>query len=118
MNDFIIVTPTDREPFEQNLYRYEKLVEEIEGGYSMCIYEYTNDLYCRNIIQEMLDNGYAPKKEALARLAMFDTRLKELLLPTTVSIHGNYPSQYFWFYGVPRNAPEVQEDARAIGVLK
>src|SRR4051794_27414739 len=31
---------------------YESLVADIEDRYSMCIYEYTNDLACRNLLEK------------------------------------------------------------------
>ena len=117
MNEFVIIKNRRSDPFQWNLDRYANLVEEIEGGYGMCIYEYTNDLYCRNVIQEKLDAGFVPDDAAAERLRQLDERLRALLIPTTGSIHGNYPTQYFWFYGVPRNAEEVLEDARSVGAV-
>lgn len=116
MNEFVIVNVRD-DPFHYNLRRYESLVEEVEGGYGMCLSEYTNDLYCRNFLQEKLDEGFVPDAASQEWLNQLDGRLRALLLPTIGSIHGNYPTAYFWFFGVPKNAQEVIEEARGIRAL-
>jgi hypothetical protein len=117
VNDFEIITDRRADPFPWNLDRYEHLVQEIESGYTMCIYEYTNDLHCRSTLQERLDEGFVPDASSMERLRQLDERLRALLIPTTGSIYGNFPFQHFWFYGVPHNAAEVLEDARSIGML-
>ncbi len=116
MNDFVIVNVED-DPFYYNLNRYGSLVEEIEGGYGMCLSEYTNDLYCRSFLQEKLDEGFVPNAAFQEQLDQLDERLRALLIPTIGSIHGSYPPAYFWFLGVPGNAEEVIEEVRGIGAL-
>lgn len=117
MNDFVILKERRNDPFQWNLDRYSNLVKEIEEGYSMCLSEYTNDLYCRNVLQEKLDEGYVPDVASAERLNQIDERLRILLIPTVGSIHGYYPARYFWFLGVPENAEEVIEEVRGIGLL-
>lgn len=117
MSDEMLAIRVEHDPFQQMVDRYSSLVAEIAGGYSMCSAEYTNDLSCRIAIQEKLDAGFIPDQATAGRLREADARLQSLLVPTTGSIHGNYPKAYFWFYGVPHNAPEVLKDAREIGLV-
>ena len=117
MNNFVILKERRNDPFQWNLDRYSNLVKEIEDGYGMCLAEYTNDLYCRNVLQEKLDEGCIPDAASAERLNQLDERLRAVLIPTAGSIHGSYPPRYFWFFGVPRNAEEVIEDVRGIGLL-
>ena len=63
MNDFVIIKNRRADPFQWNLDRYAQLVEEIEGGYGMCIYEYTNDLYCRNVIIRQCVSPYLQQNQ-------------------------------------------------------
>ena len=117
MNDETLAVRVERDPFQQLVDRYCSLVTEITGGYSMCSAEYTNDFSCRTAIQEKIDAGLVPDQATAGRLREADARLRSLLMPTTGSIHGSYPKAYFWFYGVPHNAPEVLADARGMGLL-
>jgi hypothetical protein len=117
MIDFILVKDGSPEPFESSLDAYRSLVEQIEEGYGMCLSEYTNDLHCRTLLQKLLEEGYDPGTARSEQMGELDDRLRALLVPTTGSIHGSYPSDYFWFYGVPRNAPEVLEEARSLRAI-
>ncbi|MEO7716137.1 MAG: hypothetical protein ABIY70_08035 [Capsulimonas sp.] len=110
MNNFVIVPQPAPGSFAFYLSAYQRLVEIIEDGYDMCIYEYTNDLHCRSALQKMLNEGAAPSDDERKRLTRLDDRLRAMLIPAGRSIHGQYSEEYFWFYGVPRNAPEVLED--------
>ncbi|MFL5579684.1 MAG: hypothetical protein ACJ8AO_04865 [Gemmatimonadaceae bacterium] len=116
-----VILPRDPEPtWPQLLDSYRDLVEDVEEGYGWNIYEYTNDLSCRLRLQQRLDAGgpaACPAPELLEELTALDARLRAVLVPTRGSIHGRFPSHHFWFYGVPRNAPEVLEDARSLGLL-
>lgn len=103
--------------FEHLVNRYEYLVAQVERGYGMCIYEYTNDLTCRIAIQERLETDSDIDESLLLRLDRADTKLKANLLSTSGSIYGSYPQSHFWFYGIPKNSPELVEDAKGLGML-
>ncbi len=115
--DFETIKKRRADPFLWNLDRYVYLVKEIEDGYEDYDYEYINDICVRSTLQEKLDEGYVPDDETAERLRQLDERLRAMLIPTTKSIYGNFPPQYFWFYGVPRNAEKVLEDARSLGII-
>ena len=117
MTNVTRLDPDTLPAFPRDLDRYRGLVEEIEEGYTWNIYEYTNDLSCRQALQAELDGGLVLPAEYQEELRILDDRLKRPLVPTRESIHGNPPPAHFWFHGVPSTAPEVLEDARAHGWL-
>ena len=101
--------------FEQWVVAYERLVNELGGGYSMCIYEYTNDLSCR---QQLEDARSEPAVQELwRRVEIADSRLRQILRPTKRCIHGSYSQDCFWFWGYPPNSPGLESDLRAINAL-
>jgi hypothetical protein len=106
--------PTGR--FREHLGFYEALVLHAEEGYDLTIYDYTNELGHRHILQDLLAAGVTPDAELLVRLEQLDERLRALLVPIPECIHGEYPQEYFWYHGLPRNATgALLEDARSMG---
>jgi len=101
--------------FEKWVVAYEGLVQQLGGGYSMCIYEYTNDLSCRQQLEDTrLESAV---QELWQRVEVADSLLRQILRPTKRCIHGSYPRECFWYWGYPPNSPELESDLRAIDAL-
>ena len=94
---------------------YESLVADLENGYSMCIYEYTNDLACRNLLEEHREDPHVAS--LWTRVEATDAVLRQLLLPTMHCFHGDYPRSRFWYWGYPPCSPELEDDLRSRGFL-
>jgi hypothetical protein len=94
---------------------YESFVTEVADGYSMCIYEYTNDLGCRQLLEE--HRSESEIQSIWRRVAAADTSLRAILRPTKKCIHGNYPDSWFWYWGCPPNSPELEGDLKSVGAL-
>jgi hypothetical protein len=100
---------------EQWASEYESLVAELPDGYSMSIYEYTNDFACRNRLEAAKDS---PEVAAIwPRVESADATLKRLLLPTTRCIRGDHPRSSFWYWGYPPDSPSLEADLKAQGVI-
>jgi len=92
---------------ERLLNKYERVVRNICLGYEDSIYEYKNDLCCRQKLQNVLENGKDVEYQLIARIERADDELKRVLLKTKECIHGNYPEKYFWLWGVPSNVEDM-----------
>ena len=101
--------------YERWVAGYEQLVELVADGYDMCVYEYTNDMSCR---QHLEDARAEPEVQELwRRVEIADTKLRDILRPTRRCIHGSYPLECFWYWGYPPNSPELESDLRSIDAL-
>jgi len=94
---------------------YEFLADTLADGYDMCIYEYTNDMTCRELLHQYADHHVI--REFEKRIAIADGRLKAILNPTKQCIHGDYPESHFWFWAYPPNSPELENDLREMGAI-
>lgn len=92
---------------ERLLNKYERVVRSICLGYEDSIYEYKNDLCCRQKLQNVLENGKDVEYQIIARIERADDELKRILLKTKECIHGDYPEKYFWLWGIPSNAEDI-----------
>ena len=97
---------------EQWVSKYESLVNYICEGYEEIIYEYTNDLTCRLFIQQAMEEKNTAILSMKERVEIADKKLKSVLLETKECIHGDYPKNYFWFWGVPGNSEELTNEAK------
>ncbi len=103
-----------REPVneEKLVTDYETIVNYICEGYEEIIYEYTNDLACRLFIQEAIEQKSKNILPLENRIRSTDKRLKSVLQETNICIYGNYPKEYFWFWGIPKNSNELMNEAK------
>lgn len=86
---------------------YESFVAELIDGYSMGVYEYFNDLSCRDRLEEAKET---PDVAAMwPRVEESDRALRKLLIPTKRCIYGDRPSSYFWHWGYPANCREFED---------
>lgn len=97
---------------ERWVSNYEYLVKYICEGYEEIIYEYTNDLTCRLLIQNAIEENNPAILSMLRRIEISDSKFKAILLSTKECIHGDYPKSYFWFWGIPRNSDELMLEAK------
>jgi hypothetical protein len=100
---------------EQQIACYEDVVSRAAGGYRMSVYEYTNDLACRQYIEERKERPELTKM--WSRVEAADLKFKLTLLPTKCCIHGSYPKSCFWYWGYPPNSPELESDLKAMGAV-
>jgi len=96
--------------FENWVIQYEDFVDSLEEGYSMGIYEYTNDISCRNSIEEDKENEDI--QLMWQRVEKADSKLKKLLIPINICIYGEYSEERFWLWGYPPNSPELLMDLK------
>ncbi len=111
-----VVEPEAR--FQQLLNWYEVFVEEVERGYFLTIYNYTNELGVRQLMREVCEKGFSPAEEARVMLDQLDTRFKRMLIPAKKPLYPGYDKSHFWYHQVPRNAQwELLEDLLNEGIL-
>ncbi len=94
---------------------YEHLAETLADGYDMCIYEYTNDISCRELLHRYADHPFVRQYEQ--RIVIADKKLNSILKPTKSCIHGDYPESHFWYWRYPSNSPELENDLREMGAI-
>ena len=100
---------------ERWVSQYESFVAELRDGYSMSVYEYTNDLSCRDRLEAAKET---PEVAAMwARVERSDDVLRGLLLPTKRGISGDRPRSQFWYWGYPPGSPELEADLRSRGAI-
>lgn len=94
---------------------YEHLAETLAGGYELCIYEYTNDMSSRELLDRYRNHPLVV--EMADRIAMADKKLNKVLAPTKCCIHGNFPSSHFWYWMYPPNSPALERGLREIDAI-
>lgn len=104
---------------DQLLTTWCSFVEKVEGGYSDSIYEYTNDLASRDVLEELLEQAPGTAK---ARLVTFiepwDERFargtRAITLPIAPGVSKSAPSRWF---RVPRIlGGELEADLHSQGI--
>ncbi|HQN44652.1 MAG TPA: hypothetical protein PLA25_10995 [Anaerolineaceae bacterium] len=93
--------------------RWKNFVDEVEAGYDDCIYEYTNDLTVRDLLQIVLDNSPLTLRDKLiGALQIWDQRFDAA---TEISARSVLPdkgkAQAWWWFRVPiRPGAEIKND--------
>ena len=87
----------------------------MQSGYPWCVYEYTNDLACRDILEDAKES--AETASVWPRVLAADERLRARLIPTKRSIHGEAPMTRFWWWGYPADSPELEDDLRSLSAI-
>lgn len=111
------------ESFDKVLSLWKLFVDEINSGYVGLIYDYENDLYKRNILQEFIDRASQDlKSELILILEPTDTQFINQTTQvndtiSNVDIAKENPQKYFWYYRVPKNIsddlkPDLDEHGR------
>jgi hypothetical protein len=92
--------------------RWQKFVQEVEGGYHFGLEDYRNDLDLRGIIENVGLSGDAAVIAA-------DEKLKPLLVPTANRIWESCSGEPFWDFGYPkRSGRDLQHDLKREGLLE
>ena len=104
------------------LQRWQDFVLQVEQGYQDSIYEYTNDLSVRDLLEEVLKECPQTLRKDLMPLirpwdARFDNATKKTKQP--VLPHIGQESLSWWWFRVPeRLGKELKEDLRSEGMLE
>lgn len=106
---------------EELFLRWEKFVTEVEGGYTLSIYDYTRDLGTRDTLEGIAKglSGTDFRKKVQERLAPFDDRFRLATRPSDKPIApGADLHDRLWWFRVPRKlSGELREDCLAEGIL-
>jgi hypothetical protein len=94
---------------------YESFVLDLNDGYDLCSAEYANDLAPRHFIEQ--NRGHPDIVGLRARIDAADSQLRQLLTPTKICFHGEYPATWFWYWGFPKNSPDLERDLVALGAI-
>jgi|SRR5581483_4242869 len=102
------------------LMGWQRFVKHIERGYSSSIYDYTNDLSKRRLLQRVLDANISNRlKLKLTNLVrQIDDQFIALTRTIDEPIPGTKPeAEEWWYYRVPLNAgSELQKDLAEFGL--
>src|SRR5438477_11880033 len=99
---------------EELVATWKSFVSQIEIGYADSIYDYTNDLSARDLLQEILnDTTPAVSKAVSALLEPVDDRFLRATVPVDKPIlpaTGNDKDVQAWWFRIPRNLTEQLEE--------
>jgi hypothetical protein len=99
--------------------RWSTFVQEVESGYSLTIYDYTNDLATRDLLEDILGRVCEQESgEVASLLAPWDERFKF----ATASLDGSLPGadafHGWWWRRLPRKVTgELEVDLKGAGLL-
>ena len=103
------------------LERWKNFVHQVEQGYQHSIYEYTNDLSTRDLLEEILLGVPSALHDKLANIIappdkrFFDSTL-EVARPLLQGIDGESPNA--WWLRVPKKLTEqLEEDLRSEQII-
>jgi hypothetical protein len=107
--------------FEEIISRWETFVREVETGYKLSIYDYTNDLTFRDHIADILKalpDGEL-RRAVHARVAPLDNRLRRATLPSETPLApGSEPTDHWWWFRIPRKLEsELRNDLADDGII-
>ena len=103
------------------LQRWDEFVARVERGYGDSIYEYTNDLGTRDVIQQLLLGVSEPlRRKLIALIKSNDDRFYQATREVNRALTGgkNIEERPWWFR-VPRHiGKELENDLRSEGFLE
>ena len=103
------------------LQRWDEVVTQVERGYADSIYEYTNDLATRDVIQKLLSSVSEHLRSKLTALVKIgDDRFYEATCKVDRGLTGGKNSEeHPWWFRIPRHAgKELENDLRSEGFLE
>ena len=106
--------------FDKLVERWTRFVAQVEHGYTDSIYEYTNDLSARDLIQEVLDHVPEELRGKLLILVQpSDERFNEATQVIAHPIAGrkDMNMQPWWFRIPKRVSGELADDLQAAGLM-
>lgn len=111
----------DRLSLNQLLHGWGYFVVQVERQYEGSIYEYTNDLSTRDLLEEILLRVPQPLHDRLSEaVSPWDDRFHEatrkVKRPLAPGVAQDAPS---WWFRVPKNlSKQLENDLRAEGILE
>ena len=91
----------------QLIAKWKKIVEQIENGYSLGLYDYRNDLDVRSLLAE----AGGPPSPLLDEL---DARFRAATHKRKLKVWESDSADPFWIYGIPkRTTPEFKQYLQA-----
>lgn len=106
--------------FDRALAGWRELVRDIERGYAYTIYDYTNDLSTRDMLDDAVHGAPRDRQEELRRrIAMWDERFRAATEPSLQHLPGrNRGSTGDWWHRVPMmRHGEFEADLVAEGLI-
>lgn len=96
---------------------WNKLVNEIEIGYPYDIFEYLNDLFSRNVIQDVIDTDPQPLTQQIILVVdEIDKRFFEYTHEITEPLSAN--KREFWWLRIPNKlTPGLCDDLNSEGYI-
>ncbi|NPA06271.1 MAG: hypothetical protein GXO54_02580 [Chloroflexi bacterium] len=104
------------------LQQWRALVTQVEQGYQDSIYEYTNDLSARDLLEEILQEVPPSLREQVASWlrpwdARFDRATEKLDRPILANLEP--AAAAWWWFRVPKKlGKELDDDLRAEGLRR
>ena len=111
----------ESETVRQLLGRWAAFVRQVETGYDDSIYDYTNDLSVRDLLEERLSPLPSAEAEALrADLRPWDERFEAATRPSIRPLAPGVKDRgRAWWFRVPlKLADELASDLRSEGVIR
>jgi hypothetical protein len=105
----------------QLLHKWSHFVAQVERGYEASIYEYTNDLSTRDLLEEIiLQAPQTLHDKFIEAVQPWDQRFEKVTWkakhPVLPVVEGNVPCQ--WWFRVPKHlGKELKADLHAEGIL-
>jgi hypothetical protein len=96
--------------------QWQKFIEEIKGGYTLTVYDYTNDLSDRDIIEEYLAELSEPLRGKILTIVMpLDEQFRGLTNETDKVLMSQsavaYSDMPWWYHRIPKKlVGELKED--------
>jgi len=103
------------------LQKWEDFVAQVEKGYEGSIYEYTNDLSIRDVLEDILLKAPLSLHDKLIqRVQPWDDRLHETTRKTSVPLAPAVPQDApSWWFRIPKKlARQLENDLRSEGILE
>ncbi len=104
------------------LQRWEYFVSKVERTYNDSIYEYTNELSIRDIIEDMLSRSPDPLRDKVMALVQEDdNRFAEVTRPLqkTICRSAKQREDYWWWLRIPKKlSKELENDLRSEGTIE
>jgi hypothetical protein len=97
-----------------------RFVAAVESGYDDCIYEYTNDLSLRDILQELSDLLPDALQQKLTRwLQPWDERFRHATQPSQRPLRQEVGRPRWWWSRIPmRMGRQLEDDFRSEGIIR
>jgi hypothetical protein len=101
------------------LERWKNFVSEVEVGYGDSIYEYTNDLTARDLLQKIVENCPIPLHSKLVEaIQIWDDRFRKVTKESKQSmLPDKGKTQSWWWFRIPANpGEELRSDLELDGL--